>query len=410
MVRPQRATMRFIVHGKDATTGRDVTLGVDEPRATEAVHAALGKRILVTRVTYALWQRVQAKLLPVCAVVLVLAIVAICLMLAENTRLRREALAGNTSHSQLLGELNSHASALVEARRKVAMLEAASSDQARTLVDELEAARKLAQARGADLQRVQQQLDETRAAASTSASALQSQLGELKKTLETREQNIKKLESQVKQGKATAKELEGAKLALAETRNAVAAAQVRAEKLEQANRDLLKQIEAYKQQLLAEAATSANDTAPAAPTRRWALAVDYDAAADFMNFRFRNRTAAPVAGEPKLVTVLAIDPDQGGQMTYVTDKERLYAGTIAVTLAADAPKELRQANMKTLSDFTKLFAPHIKEADAWLNEAVVTLQNKPATQRLQHIDERVTLTFYNNKLGLFTLTVEATQH
>src|ERR1700753_3862800 len=63
--------MRWHVHGTDATTGHDVVLAMDQQEATQAVQAAIAKRILVSHVTRDAGEGLRRMLLPLTSVALV---------------------------------------------------------------------------------------------------------------------------------------------------------------------------------------------------------------------------------------------------------------------------------------------------------------------------------------------------
>src|ERR1044071_3302063 len=82
--------MRWHVYGTDATTGQDIVLALDEQKATQAVQAAIAKRILVSHVTREAGEGLRRSLLPfACAALVVL--VPLCIAVyVQNITIRSQ--------------------------------------------------------------------------------------------------------------------------------------------------------------------------------------------------------------------------------------------------------------------------------------------------------------------------------
>ena len=226
----QRKRMRWNVHGTDAATGQPVTLAVDEMLATDAVQAALSKRIVVSHVTR---EGLRRALFPLaCAVVVVLIPLCAGMYWYRERRLHQVQLLQN-EEARLTA-------ALTESEANVRDLKAAGA----SLVDYRAVSAANEQVKSLDRQ----------------LAAARTQLGE-DRTLEVKLQGMTDALNAVRQHSA---QLE---LNIKEQLQSVAAAtaaqdQVRLDAMEKTNRELAGQIETLKSQLLVAAANSVT-TAPA---------------------------------------------------------------------------------------------------------------------------------------------------
>ncbi len=383
-----RECMRWHVHGTDVATGQPVTLAVDDMLATDAVQAALSKRIIVSHVTRASLRRALFPL--ACAIVVVLIPVCAGMYWYQDRMLHQ---------LQLLQKEQAHLTAeLTESETNVRDLKAAGA----SLVDYRAVA-----AANEQVKSLAQQL----AAARTQLADDQ----KLAARLETTDQALAASRRQLTQLELEAKEqVQNATVATA------AQAQVRIDAAEKTNRELAGQIETFKGQLLVTAANSVagppakseddSEPAPSSPMiTRWGLRTGYDVTSDFVALHFDKESMQVQPQGDGTVLWDAVSPANAAAMrvVYNKDRRRVYSVSLTVSLAPDAPKAKLEENMGLVAQMLKVFAPGLKDAGGRVSRAASELANKDGSERMVLVGQDAKVTVWNNGTGAFTWRVES---
>ncbi len=327
--------MRWNVYGTDEVTGGRVVLGVEGGDAAEAVRVAHGKGVVVSgvrRVGGVGGRMRRAGLWVACVGVVVLMGVSLGLWRVErNERGVIEAVMverGRMAAALLADEETMKRMEAIGASRE--SLRELEVERARVagLEGELVAAK--AEAAG------KRALEAALAAAEERGRVAEAERGRLARELAGREAE-------------TAAVMTKAATATEEARGKVAA-------LGEANKELAGEVELLKGQLLAAAARPAEEGDAAdgdgkagrlAGRMRWSLRTSYDTASDFvaMHFAKESMQTLPVeeggdnGGGMVAWTATSAGNAATVRVTHDRKKQRVYAATLSVSLAADGPKE-----------------------------------------------------------------------
>ncbi len=88
-------------------------------------------------------------------------------------------------------------------------------------------------------------------------------------------------------------------------------------------------------------------------------------------------------------------------------KERVYAATLGVSLAADTPQDTRSENAALVALFIKTFAPSFKNPEPSLTAVTTQLGGSDASQRVVLLGDDYKLTVWNNREGQFNFKIES---
>ncbi len=186
--------------------------------------------------------------------------------------------------------------------------------------------------------------------------------------------------------------------------------------LQAANAARAAEIDQLKAELLAAAARppAPPTPAPAEPPaqNRWALRIAYDAAHAFLVLHADANTVTSLAGgggpDASLITATAVMAANAVQFRILHDRaqERVYSATLAVSLAADAPRDILAANKALIADYLRVFAPSLKDSAALIG-ATAQLAGQDETRRLLFLADDCKVTLWNDKTGNYTIRVES---
>lgn len=403
--------MRWHVHGTDAVTGQDVELALDEQEATHAVKAAIERRIVVDRISSARGN-LTMRIVGGCMIVAFAGIAAV--LLVQNLSMRRNL-------SQALDEQKHFAQSVARAEQTVKELSATGNLAASAATQVSKLAEELANSRGM-ISVTEKQLTAAQHQASTLEEKA-SRVPELERQLLSLHERLGDSQRQLEQSRQLAEQLrgqtvlQGRRLDQLEQLKPSDEATARIAQLDSANKELGSQIEKLKAELLtAVARTSVQETSPvvaeplpvlAAPAANWALGMSFDAARDFLVLHADRESisTAPAAGG--LMNMHGIQSANAVRVQFVHDKgkERVYSGTLTVSLAADAPKDKLEENRKAVGDFLAAFAPGIKSPSEVL-AATAQLGAQDESRRLVFLGPDARVTLWNIK-GAYCFRVES---
>jgi hypothetical protein len=379
--------LRWNVHGTDVITGQPVMLAVEESEATHAVQAALSKRIVVSHVTR---EGVRRALFPLaCAGVIVLG--GFCAWLIQRE---------NAAHAEL---------AALRTAEFVARTETVLKPAATTPV---------VTAANSDPQR-----DDTKAALAALTERLnltQGQAAQLEaEGTHLKLQQQKAAEALAAQIRITQTDEQKA----AEASERAARAENTLGSLTQVNKELTGQVDTLKSQLLASAAKPlaesraeesaaadvGNEPSPRSTPLRWALRTSYDTASDFvaMHFEKDSMQTEPLPDGTAAWSATSSANAATVRVTHDREKRRVYAATLTVSLATDAPKEKLGENLQLVIAFLRAFAPGVKDAESRANNLVNQLANKDASERSVLVGTDTRVTVWNNGAGLYSWRAES---
>jgi hypothetical protein len=404
--------MRWHVHGTDAVTGQDVELALDEQEATRAVKAAIERRIVVDRITSA---RGNASWRIAAGCMIVAFAGSSAALLAQNLTMRRN-LAQALDEQTQLAQSVARAEQTVKEIRDHGSLAASAATQVGKLAEEL------ANSRGM-ISVTEQQLSAARHQASTLEEKA-TRVPELERQLLALHERLGDSQRQLEQSRRLAEQLrtqtvlQGRRLDQLEQMKPSDEAAAKIALLDAANKDLAGQIENLKSELLtAVARSSVQEAAPvvaeplpvlAAPTTNWALGVSFEAARNFLALHADRDSISTVPAAGGLLNMQGMQSANAVRVQFVHDKakERIYSGTLTVSLAADAPKDKLEENRKAVGDFLGAFAPGIKSQD--LLAATAPLGTQDESRRLLFLGTDVRVMLWNSK-GVFNFRVESSR-
>jgi hypothetical protein len=372
-----------------------MVLAMEAAAPEAAVQAAMGKGMVVTRVTRRARSGIAMVLAGVCCAAILLG--AGCAILYWRHRtVRSELLEAMAENGRLAGALADTGEIVTRLEHRTQVLEQAQGGAARSLVDQLDAARAQLAVSEKELTVARGRMDGLEKIASGA--------GRARQDLATVQARAADLEGQLQTQRRRVQELETSSAA--------------AEKIKSANRDLAAQVDLLKSQLLEQAAKSdavpmlAQPVEPAiVPERhpRWAIGTSYDATSDFIALHFDKDAAATVPGnEGVAITTSALTANAATiRVVHDTQRQRVYAVTLSLSFAADAPKKKLAENQQLVADFVRAFAPGFTAPDGWLSGAVRALTDKGAGERMIRIGEDFKLTVWNNGGGVYLWKIES---
>jgi hypothetical protein len=371
------------VHGTDVITGNPVMLAVEEAEATHAVQAALSKRIVVSHVTR---EGVRRALFPLaCAGVVVLG--GLCAWLIQRE---------GTARTQLAAVREDLLTMRLEAAKPVVPVVVGPT------VD----------------QQIERRMGDAKAALSVLTNRLALTEGQ-KAQIEAEQTHLKAdhekmLAALAAKGRAAQAEHDKADAATARA----ARAENDLGSLTQTNKQLSGELDTLKAQLLASAAKpvaetrvpesgTADGASQAAPLR-WALKASYDTASDFVAMHFEKDS---MQTEPLADGTVAWSATSGAnaatvRVTHDREKRRVYAATLTVSLAADAPKEKLDENRGLIVAFLQDFAAGNGDA-AKVNRMIQQLAGKDGSERCVLVGGDTRVTVWNNGAGLYSWRAES---
>ena len=105
----------------------------------------------------------------------------------------------------------------------------------------------------------------------------------------------------------------------------------------------------------------------------------------------------------------AASPANAATIRLVHDRanERLYAATLGISLAADAPQDKLSENTAMVASFIKTFAPAFKNPETSLGAVTTQLARTDASQRVVLLGDDYKLTIWNNQGGQFQFKIES---
>ncbi|MGN6369188.1 MAG: hypothetical protein ACTHN5_13085 [Phycisphaerae bacterium] len=378
--------MRWRVHGTDAATGQPVMLAVDEMLATDAVQAALSKRIIVSHVTR---EGLRRALFPLACAVVVVMIPLCAAMYWYQERALQQIQLLQKDQARLTTQLT-------ESETAVRDLKAAGA----SLVDY-----RAVLTANEKIHALEQQLTAARAQVETD-NDLAARLDAMNQALAASRQQMAQLQNNITEQVRQAQAATAAK------------DQLRVDALDNANRELAGQIDTLKAQLLLAAANSVatappkseEDPAPAGPViTRWALRTSYDAASDFVALHFDKDSQQVQPQGDGTVLWTAMSPANASMVRVLCDnqKRRVYSVSLTVSLAPDAPKAKLDENLKLVVQTLTRFAPSLKHAAEKAPRLAAELADKNADERMMIVGDDTKLTVWNNGSGAFTWRIES---
>jgi hypothetical protein len=416
--------MRWHVHGTDALTGQDVVLAFNYQDATQAVQAALRKRILVSHVTRANSRRLLFPLTAALSVVLVPLVIALYF---QNISFQGR-LARTTEEQSRLAETVAQAGNIVAEYRRsspaqvLSMQEA--SDKVRALSDELTTARRRLTLTEQQLTTSHNQI-EALERDTVNLPGMKSQLTATSNALAAAQSRITQLAGELVLRQRRIDEL----TALAALPAAPDPAVARVRELSRANQELAGEIDLLKSQLLIAAARStspgASDpdgelsaatgpasfppTTPSGAPMRWALRTNYDAARDLLFLQFDKETFATTPTPDGAAITTGSRPANAATLRIVHDKnkDRIYSALLTLALAPDTPREKLGENLKLASLFLKTFAPSLRDPEGLLANASAQFATRDPGDRQLLLGDDYRLTLWNTKAGTLALRVES---
>ncbi len=400
--------MRWQIHGTDATTGQEIELALDEQEASRAVKAAIERHIIVDRVTSArggsAWRILSGTL-----VVAFAGVAAV--LLAQNLIIRHNLQQALDEQTQLALTV-SHAEQTVNQIRTGGNLAAPAATQVNKLAEELASSR-------SRISVTEQQLTAARQKVMAMEESA-ARVPELERQLVAIHEQLADAQRQLDQSKQLADQfrtqttLQARRLDELDHLKPSDEAVAKIAQLDATNKDLAGQIEKLKSELLLAAARSTiPDTAapldppPTATATPWALGMSYDAARDFTLLHIDRNSVATAAADGNLLSTYGMQGSNALRIQFVHDKtkERVYSGTLTVSLSTDAPKDKLDENRKAVADFLQTFAPGLKAGTDVL-AAAAQLAAQDDTHRMVILGPDAKLTMWNNK-GAYTFRVES---
>jgi hypothetical protein len=375
--------MRWHVYGTDAGTGQDVVLALDEQEATHAVQTAIAKRILVSPVTREVGEGLRRRLVPL-AFAMLAVLAPLCAAVYLQNMSIRSRLDQAVSEQKRLAQIAAQAESLASQIRQGAPpvnpgkpLSEETSQQMVQLVEQLASARSRASQSEQQLSATYQQMRQLE--------QLAREVPQLRTRLQSESDALQHSASEVlRLGRENALQRRRMEelTSLPPTPDPIVRKLAQAEA---ANKELAGQVDLLKSQLLVAAASS---TAPAAPEpevatvaaapARWAMRTGFETASEYLRIHFDKDTFRTVALSDGVIASSAAKPSNAATFRLLHDaaKERVFTGTLTVSLAPDGPRDKLAENQALVLQFLRTFAPSVDKPEDLMAAALAHITPK----------------------------------